>query len=196
MQKLAVNWVGLLQARAPLRPVGRFYAGRVPLANGMHRIELAGWEPLSFGPRLGDWAAALCKAQDEERVELIDAGRGVYRLGLVRGGVLSACLFLARSAAMLPDAGALVELFASSAWGGDRAALLLARNGAAEMPRGRMVCLCHNVSEAAIRHAITVQNITNINGLMSNLKAGTNCGSCKGELAAILHSETMPELVT
>ncbi|MDE8346633.1 MAG: molybdopterin-dependent oxidoreductase [Acidocella sp.] len=196
VERLSAAWVGVMQSRTKLRPVGRFYAGRVPLADGMHRIELAGWQALSFGPELSGWAAGLCAAGDEERVELIDAGRGVYRLGLVQDGRLSACIFLAPRADMLPDAAALAALFASASWVGDRGALLLARGGMAVAARGRMVCLCHRVSEAAIRAAITIQNVRDMDGLMIRLKAGTNCGSCKGELAAILQSETQPELVT
>jgi len=194
--RVAVAWAGVMQSRAFVRPVGRFFASRVPLEGGLHRVSLAGWRPLHFGPGLADWAAGLCgAAAAAERIEFSDAGRGMFRLGLVQEGRLQACLFLAPKAALLPDPAALDLLFTVPDWGQDRAAMLLARAQPAAA-RDRMVCVCHRVSEAKIRAAITAQNLRDINELGRVLKAGTNCGSCKGELAAILQSTSMPELVT
>jgi assimilatory nitrate reductase catalytic subunit len=58
-----------------------------------------------------------------------------------------------------------------------------------------MVCICHRVPEATIRTAIQTQGLRDVAAIGRACNAGTHCGSCKGELAAILQSETLKELV-
>jgi assimilatory nitrate reductase catalytic subunit len=193
---LQTDWHGIVQTRALPRPVGQFCAARVPLAGGMHRFVLAGWKPLQFGEELSDWAARLCGADaDAERIEITDAGRGIYRLGILRRNTLLACLFITPRRDMLPGPSTLAELFTVTNWQGSRAGILMA-NAKPGAEAGRMVCICHRVSEPEIRAAIKDNGLRNVAAIGRACKAGTNCGSCKGELAAILQSETTLELVT
>ncbi len=201
IERLPVFWHGILQTRKLSRPSGQFYASRVPLAGGMHRFTMAGWKPLAFGDELSDWAARLCGADaDAERVELLDAGRGTYRLGILQNNRLLACFFMAPRKQLLPGNQGLAALFGVPHWQVNRIGILMA-SAKPMVDSGPIVCVCHRVSEAAIRTAIRERHLDDIAGIGSALKAGTNCGSCKGELAEILHSEiaqsvTSQELVT
>ena len=50
---------------------------------------------------------------------------------------------------------------------------------------GKIVCSCFSVREKTIMQAIEQGN-TSISGLGASLKCGTNCGSCKTELASLI----------
>ena len=196
VQRLQTDWHAIVQTRAQPRPAGQFCAARVPLAGGMHRFVLAGWKPLQFGAELSDWAARLCGADaDAERVEVMDAGRGIYRLGILRRNTLLACLFIAPRRELLPGPATLAALFSVTNWQASRAGILMA-NAKPGGESGRMVCICHRVSEPDIRAAIIQGGLRDVAAIGRACKAGTNCGSCKGELAAILQSTTALELVT
>lgn len=54
----------------------------------------------------------------------------------------------------------------------------------------RMICSCFRVSEKQIVDAIHEQGITELTGLQSLLRCGTNCGTCVVELKKILHKQT------
>ncbi|WP_425304322.1 (2Fe-2S)-binding protein [Alteromonas lipolytica] len=58
---------------------------------------------------------------------------------------------------------------------------------------GKVVCSCFGVRENTIKHAIDEGNNT-VSGLGKALKCGTNCGSCKTELASLIESSgAMPQ---
>ncbi len=189
IEKLPAAWHGILQTRNLTHPSGQFCAARVPLSGGMHRFTMAGWKKLVFDNALPDWAARLCGADaDAERIELTDAGRGTYRLGILQGNRLLACLFLAPRKDLLPGNNALATLFQVASWQTSRIGILMAI-AAPQTEAGPMVCVCHRVTEAAIRTAIRESRLEDVAAIGKTLKAGTNCGSCKGELAVILQSE-------
>ncbi|MGQ8367074.1 (2Fe-2S)-binding protein [Glaciecola sp. 1036] len=50
---------------------------------------------------------------------------------------------------------------------------------------GKLVCSCHGVREKTITDAIN-QGVETVAGLGKALKCGTNCGSCKSELASLI----------
>jgi assimilatory nitrate reductase catalytic subunit len=192
-EALPTFWHGILQARLCPTPVGQFFSARVPLAEGMHRLTLAGWKTLPPAGQISDWGARLCGADaDDERIELSDPGRAIYRLGIIRAGRLIACLFIARDRAKLPQHSALSALFANK----DLNRLAILRGGASsDAPASRIVCVCNNVTETTIRGLIKTQSLTTVAAIGNACKAGTNCGSCKGELAEFL-SQREPELVS
>lgn len=190
VQALPALWHGVMQTVNHPNPAGQFHFARVPVKGGMQRFRLAGWKPLPAGEALSDWAARLCGADaDAERVEFADAGRGVYRLGILRGQRLLASLFIARQRQSLPRDEAVGALFEVANWP-DRAGILRA-SAAVGPARGRVVCVCHGITEPAIRAAIAAQGLRDVAAVGRALKAGTNCGSCKGELAVMLREDKM-----
>ena len=53
----------------------------------------------------------------------------------------------------------------------------------------RMICSCFRVNEKQIVDAIQEQGITELSGLQSLLRCGTNCGTCVVEIKKILHKQ-------
>ncbi len=192
IEVLPTLWHGILQSKILVSPAGQFFATRVPLPENMHRLTLAGWKTLPAADTLSDWAARLCGADaDDERVEFFDAARAAYRLGIFRDGRLTAALFIHRSAAGLPDPEAVSALFKTQNVLTNRTAIL--RGAVAAAPaQGRIVCVCHHVPETTIKTLIKTQNLASVTAIGAACKAGTNCGSCKGELAEILSSILEP----
>jgi assimilatory nitrate reductase catalytic subunit len=192
VEAIPTHWHGIMQSRHCPSAGAQIHFARVPLAGGMHRVRLAGWKPLPEVDALPGWAARLCGADaGDERIEFLDASRGIYRLGLLRGSHLQACLFIVRKAAALPGDAALAALFEANAWKDDRTQILLGRAGGSEPARSRIICVCHGVTETVIRAAIAVQGLHDVASVGRALKAGTNCGSCKGELAQMLREDKM-----
>jgi assimilatory nitrate reductase catalytic subunit len=192
IEKLPTVWHGILQSRISAPEHGQFYAARIPLPENMHRLTLAGWKKLPPAEELSDWATRLCGADaDDERVEFFDAARAAYRLGIFRQGRLTAALFIHRSAAGLPSPETLAALFKSPGNAVNRTAILRGAN-AEGPPRGRIVCVCHHVPETTIRTLIASRSLTTVDAIGAACKAGTNCGSCKGELAEILYNILEP----
>ncbi len=184
---LSTHWHAIMQTVHCPTPAGQFHFARVPLAGGMNRFALAGWKPLPSADSLPDWAVRLTGADpDDERIEFLDLARGVYRLGVLRGGRLHAVLFMARTRNALPAQETLAALFENPTWHDDRAAILRGRAAENAPPRGRIVCVCHGITEPVIRAAIKSQALGDVAAVGRALKAGTNCGSCKGELAVML----------
>jgi assimilatory nitrate reductase catalytic subunit len=186
IEVLPTFWHGILQCHSASVPKGQFHAAKVPLSGGMSRLTLAGWKPLRPADALSDWGARLCGADaDEERVEFLDAARGSYRLGIIRAGRLHACLFIARRQDALPDKDFLASLFTAAHLPKTRTDILRG-SVSSSAPLGRTICVCHNVSETTILNLVKSQNLTTVTAIGAACKAGTNCGSCKGELAQIL----------
>jgi len=191
IEVLPALWHGVLQSRAQPDPVGQFCSTRVPLAGGLHRIHLSGWKSLPPAHAISDWGARLCGAGSaDQRVEFMDLKRRGFRLAILRGGALWASLFIARSPDALPDPEAIDALF-QNPMPDDRTALLAGSIGQTIKP-GRMICICHGVPETTITALITAQRLTSVAAIGAACKAGTNCGSCKGDLMEILNRHLEP----
>lgn len=64
--------------------------------------------------------------------------------------------------------------------------LLAGDCGAARADPGATVCSCFNVGVNTICEAIETQNLASLEAIGEHLQAGTNCGSCRAELSALL----------
>lgn len=62
---------------------------------------------------------------------------------------------------------------------------LLSATFPTEYKQGKVICSCFNVRKKTIEEAIA-SGIDSVEGLGKNLKCGTNCGSCKSELAGLI----------
>jgi assimilatory nitrate reductase catalytic subunit len=117
-------------------------------------------------------------------IEFDDGAAGAYRAALVVDGRLEACLMVGARRA-LPGRTWLASLFAQSALDpADRRCLLLGRRLDGIDP-GPTVCACFGVGANIIRGAIAAGCAT-ADAVGSKLKAGTNCGSCRPEIAKII----------
>ncbi|HQT66181.1 MAG: hypothetical protein B7Z78_00965 [Rhodospirillales bacterium 20-60-12] len=189
LERLAATWHGIMLGRAIAPPSGSFVWSRLKLDHGLQQIRFTGTKNLHDDATLGDWAARLAGAeQDDERVELADRARGVFRLAILRRSRIIALLFIARSRADLPQGDRLAGLFRQTDWQANRASLLAGRALMAGGDGPKIICVCHGVSEPAIRAAIARDGLCDVRAIGRAVKAGTNCGSCLGELAEILRN--------
>ncbi len=166
------GWHGFVLARRKLG-VAASWQARVPLAGGVWRHELAGDDAVAAR------FAALrdtCHEPGATWIVLEDAGTGLHRAVALRDGRLLAAIFLGPDHE-LPPREWLAGLFALDVIGSANRHALLAGRPADGPPASPTICVCHGISRAAIEAAAACGQST---------AAGTGCGSCKPELAAIL----------
>ena len=73
----------------------------------------------------------------------------------------------------------------------DRAGLLAGRAPGDVFDPGPMVCSCFSVGVNDLRRAITEGQALSVEAIGEALQAGTNCGSCRPEIQAILDQEAL-----
>jgi assimilatory nitrate reductase catalytic subunit len=123
---------------------------RVPVENGqLYRLSFAGDLPDSAMVR-------ALMPEGEERLEVLDAGRGTLRAAAITGGRLVAALFVAPEAARLPRAKAVAALLGATVAEAARATLLAGRAGEGAAEEGPRICACFSICRsdpARDRHA-------------------------------------------
>jgi assimilatory nitrate reductase catalytic subunit len=172
VEPITPAWRGFLASREERVLPGLLWWSRSRIAGGW-LYELAGDGEID--------AAALLPPG--ERLEAADLARGMRRI-VVRGpqGAIAAALFITRSGELPPRDWVTDQLGV----GGATSVELLAGRPATPVPsRGPIVCVCLGIGANAIASACeagaeTVQAIGQATG------AGTNCGSCRPEIARLL----------
>ena len=115
---------------------------------------------------------------------LQDEAASVHRAALVDDGKLRACVFIGPHHA-LPARDWLASLFALDRITlQDRRALLAGRTAEGPMPEPP-VCVCFGVGTGAIQAALHAGCDT-VESVGAATRAGTNCGSCRPEIRALL----------
>jgi assimilatory nitrate reductase catalytic subunit len=134
------------------------------------------------------WARRLFGATDADAdwLEYSDPNAGVYRGVLLKDNRMSACLFLSPRPD-LPSRTWLSSLFARERIEDqDRAGLLMGQPSDPQADTGPTVCSCFGVGRKTICNAIKRYKLTTPQQVGQKLKAGTNCGSCVGEIKVLL----------
>ncbi len=195
---IAPSWHGVALAREPLavRPAMARQAiwSRTRRADDLALLRFTGLAPLpeaATGRAVAD--ALLALPDGAASLDYADARRGVFRLALLEGRRLLLLLHIARDRP--PD---LAEALFARAWDDPDPALLFAGRGertANKADGGRIVCVCHQVSERTIRGAIRHEGIADPAAIGRATGAGTGCGSCLSELKGLLREARIPELV-
>ena len=165
---------------------------RVPVTEGqMYR--LAGLRPLLAGDDLIRFAATLLDPPDVvDLLEVSDRRRGVLRVAAVFDGALEACLFLARDHAALPNEAAAIPMLGAPVPDAMRGTILAGRLYDATAAEGPRICACFGVTRDAVRHAVATRHLSSVQQIGTQLRAGTNCGSCIPELEEILRDVRIP----
>jgi assimilatory nitrate reductase catalytic subunit len=171
------RWHGFAVSRGTLQPDCAYWA-KAPVTGG-ERVELAGD---SVPDDWADWAARLFGLGAPSAM-LADPARGLARLAFVTEGRLEAALFVSRDPVRLAR-GHVAGLLGTEGHG------VLAGHPAADRPDpGPTVCACLNVGLNTILRAISEAGLASVDAIGAALGAGSNCGSCRPELAAILARE-------
>ena len=184
---VAAAWHGFVLARRPIDMAGHDWSALIPCDHGVWRHEIAGSDPAehAFGALL-----AAVQETGAHALQLCDATAGLHRAALVRDGRLLAVVFLGADH-VLPPRDWLLGLFAAPRITLAERRALLAGSPADGPPPSPTICVCHGVRESAIAKAIA-NGATSIVAIGAATCAGTGCGSCKPELAALLAGAMEP----
>lgn len=171
-------WQGFLLAPRRLDPGLAEFSTAIPLGDGLWRHELAGRDPAAQAfARL----RALLAEAEAPWLLLEDPAAGLHRAALLRAGVLRAVLFLGPDH-HLPPRDWLASLFTGAPIGSAARRTLLAGEPAEGAAPSPVICICHDVSAATIRGC----GATSLAAVGEATRAGTGCGSCRPEIAALL----------
>lgn len=184
LQRVAVAWSGVLITRRDLRPTGFVHWSRRPVDGGWV-YDLCGTETPDQGILLS--RQLLAPVSRDQMVEYTDRRGLGYRAAALDGdGALAEALLVAPPG-QLPPRDWLISLLASrrSLAPGDRMALLSGRSPVPTPSIGRVVCACFNVGVNEIAAAVAA-GCSSVDQVGAQLRAGTNCGSCRAEIRTLI----------
>jgi assimilatory nitrate reductase catalytic subunit len=178
-----VSWQGFILSRQPLAGLDVTWWTSAQ-GDQFHRYEIAGrrvyrdwsgWARRLFdAPARSDW------------LEYSDPNAGIYRAALLVDDRLAACVFLSPRAD-LPARTWLSSLFSKRRIGEkDRTGLLMGQPADGAVDAGPIVCSCFGLGQRTICDAIRIKGLTTPQQVGTELKAGTNCGSCVGEIKTLI----------
>ena len=173
--KVQAEWYGFAVSARALRPECDYWA--LARAGAGWRAELAGFSPVA------DWEAEarrLFGCPEAQMQSLTDAARGLTRLAFHEEGKLIAALFVSRTPV------AVMRDYLAHLPGTEAPGAISGRPPADQPDPGPVVCSCFSVGVNTILNAIEAQGLSSVDDIGRALQAGTNCGSCKPELAALL----------
>ena len=172
IERVAPAWRGFLVSREALDTSACDYWVKSRVEGGW-LYELAGLGETDF--------AALLPAGELSEVAYPSKGMQRFAVG-DDAGALEAALFVTRSGE-LPARDWLAGQLGQHVE--DPIALLAGRPRIAAPDRGAIVCVCHEVGELEIARALA-GGAGSVAAIGSACRAGTNCGSCRPELARML----------
>jgi len=139
------------------------------------------------------WAGKLLGGEGHDWLSFSDPSSGRHRFAALKDGQLEAAVFVSPRTD-LPSLDWVQTQFTLDALDDqDRAGLLAGRAPGEVFDPGAMVCSCFSVGVNDLRRAITEDLALSVEAIGELLQAGTNCGSCRPEIQAILDQEA-PQL--
>jgi len=149
-------------------------------------ITLAGDEEVTDWPQ---WAEKHIKGYAHEWLTFSDPAGGRHRFAGLKDGLPQSALFISRDDD-LPGLDWAQAQFALEALDDKaRTGLLAGRTRKDQPAPGAIVCSCFNVGINDITRAITEGRVMTVEAVGKALKAGTNCGSCRPEIQAVLDNQ-------
>ncbi|SFG73710.1 assimilatory nitrate reductase (NADH) alpha subunit apoprotein [Palleronia marisminoris] len=173
------DWFGFAVSRSPIRATADYWA--TARSEAGWRMELAGRQ----APQ--DWEAearGLFGLPEAEAQVMADPTRGVARIAFHEGGRLLAALFVA------PEPIGLMRDYLVTMPGEDA---ITGRASADRPDPGPTLCACFGVGVNTILTAIEREGLLSVEAIGRALSAGTNCGSCRPEIAALIVATTTSE---
>lgn len=175
VQRFAASWYGFAVSHRPMALTADYWA--TARTTSGYRAELAGRTPIA------DWEAEarrLFGVKDATASSLLDAKRGTARVVLWQGDVLVCALFVSRSPV------AVMRDYLATLPGEGAENPLTGRVPASQPNPGPVLCSCFGIGLNTIIDAIETQGLVTVDQIGEALGAGTNCGSCRPELAQLL----------
>jgi nitrite reductase (NADH) large subunit len=138
------------------------------------RLKVAGVEVATMG-------VSEPEREEDEVLQIVQDRKDRYRKLIVRDQRLVGAILVGDTSA----AGSLVQYFDRGDVLPEDPLELLCQSAPATDPATRVVCNCNKVTEGTLCEAV-MQGADSLEALCAATKAGTGCGSCKGELEQIL----------
>ncbi|ODA96906.1 nitrate reductase [Mesorhizobium sp. SEMIA 3007] len=150
-----------------------------------------GWRvELAFANDDADWTAfagSLFEAPSAEMLAYHDRDAGQHRIAAFDGEHLTGALFVARGPVAVSRGWAAEQLEEVHASQRERFRIVAGRAGAERPDAGATVCSCFSVGANQIVAAVAA-GCTTVEAIGGALKAGTNCGSCRSEIRALVQA--------
>jgi assimilatory nitrate reductase catalytic subunit len=179
-----VIWRGFLATQNRLDPNDQIWWARTPEPNG----NLYEMSAHSDAPSLKDYSQTL-KAHfpNSELIEMSDSRVRFIRLAILVDGQLVA-VFVATQSKGLPQRAWLLDQLGQAPDEATRSQLLQGGMVGHEGAKSRdpVICACFGVTLPQIEAFAALQPDGDVRTLGQALKAGTNCGSCRTQIASIL----------
>lgn len=180
--RFEAGWYGFAVAAGDVFPQAAYWA-RARTTGGW-RVELAGRDaPASWEEE----ARRLFGLEHAEAQIIEDRARGDARLVFHHEGRLIAALFVARQPV------AVMRDYLVAQTGEQTPDALTGRTPVGRPNPGPVICACFGVGVNTILQAIETEELLSLEAIGEALSAGTNCGSCKPELGALLASARLKE---
>jgi assimilatory nitrate reductase catalytic subunit len=181
------EWHGYAVVSARPKKIDAEYWTAAPIKNGW-RIELAGQkvqEPLFLVQQIFGGRVPPAQA---EIVTYSDSISGDARYAAFTQDQCVGAAFFSKTQLSLARDWLTEQVGNTGFSGPSRLRILSGQPSGAEQDRGNIVCACFNVGQNEIASAIVVGNCRTVSSIGVALKAGTNCGSCRSEIARIILS--------
>ena len=149
-----------------------------------------GWRlELAFAEDGCDWPAFAASlfdpAPDTETVAYHDIGAGRHGFACFDGDRLMRALYLASEPVAVSRDWVCEQLLRAHAGQRARMAVIAGRPSFGHVDRGVTICSCFGIGANEISAAMS-QGCRTVEAIGQALKAGTNCGSCRGEIRQIV----------
>ncbi|MEN3791390.1 molybdopterin-dependent oxidoreductase [Fulvimarina sp. MAC3] len=158
------------------------YAAAARTENGW-RLELADDTALADPDA---FARALCGGADGEMAAYRDRRTGAQRFALFSEGALLGAVYISPKPVSVSRNWAINQLGLTDRMGRRRAELLAGRGPADRPDPGATVCSCFSVGVNQIAALVASGEATSVEAVGAALNAGTNCGSCRSEIKALI----------
>lgn len=175
LKPFTAAWYGFAVSSEALALDSDYWALAATLSG--YRAELA-----SLG-QTEDWETFARKlfGLPEAQMSLVaDTARNSARIAFEENGCLLAALFVS------PEPVAVMRDYLTTLPGEAATDVLTGRSPADRPDPGPTLCSCFGVGVNTIVSAIETQSLISVDAIGAALQAGTNCGSCRPELAALL----------
>ncbi len=182
LAKYEADWYGFIASKYPISP-NTSYAG-------IARTD-TGWQAeIACKGTPEDWvnlAQEISGLQGAEVSTYQDAATGTTRVALSHKGEIEALLYTSKQPVVLSRSAATAHIGTSV----QPLTALAGRPSADQPDPGITVCACYNVGRNTLLDAIAA-GATSVDQLGAATCAGTNCGSCKPELKALIAQVSLP----
>jgi assimilatory nitrate reductase catalytic subunit len=186
----AAAWHGFAVLRERPLTVSADYWAIAPVDGGW-RLELAGLTVCDTAELLQHVLPSTAAGMRADLINYQDAAEGDARTVAFKDGLVTGALYVSSKPLAIARSWLAEQLSVTEQDGSLRAQLLAGRSLSPGKDRGAIVCACFNVGQNEIAAAVRDNGCRTVAAVGTALKAGTNCGSCRSEIARIIAVESV-----